>query len=481
MGLVVSARHLTLDQVVAIKFLIAHRFGTREESIARFASEARAAAKIQSDYVCRVSDVGMMPNGIPYMIMEYLEGNDLEEEIVHRGQLDVVEAVDYLLQALDAMAAAHRLGIVHRDLKPANIFLARRPDGSRRVKVLDFGISKATDVGINGKQRITKETRSFGTPAYMPPEQIRDPMNVDHRVDIWALGCILYEAITGQMAFVGESVKEVLDRVLTEAPCPISSLRRDVPPGLIAIVERALSRHRDERFSSAALFARSLAYFGSFGVLSGLVNIQSEVGSLSSISAVPLARPLTPAAAYASAPYSSMPYPAASPSVEPMVVHHGSAPPSAARRAFTTEPDPTEISRRHHITQGHFAAAKRSRQAKSAVMATGTVVLVAAAVAILIHRLGVLEAQEQRQTEQTVAAAAPPPPAAQPLPPAAPSPPSPPSATPPANPAVAAAAPAAPAKPAPAPQRPAGTNVHPASSSVHVTRSSLAAPRSRPR
>jgi serine/threonine-protein kinase len=116
MGIVAAARHTTLDQVVAIKFLIEHKFGTPEESIARFLGEARAAAKIQSDYVCRVSDVGMLTSGIPYMVMEYLEGNDLEEELYGRGQLELVEAVDYVLQALDAIAAAHSLGIVHRDL-----------------------------------------------------------------------------------------------------------------------------------------------------------------------------------------------------------------------------------------------------------------------------------------------------------------------------------------------------------------------------
>ena len=142
MGVVVRARHTTLDQIVAIKFLVANRFDSHEEAVARFLTEARAAARIESDHVCRVFDVGTLPSGIPFMVMEHLEGQDLDDEIQARGQIPITEAVDYVMQAGDAIAAAHQLGIVHRDIKPANLFLAIRPDGSRRVKVLDFGISK---------------------------------------------------------------------------------------------------------------------------------------------------------------------------------------------------------------------------------------------------------------------------------------------------------------------------------------------------
>src|SRR4051812_6958753 len=171
MGLGVSARHTTLDQVVAIKFLVVNRFATHEEAIARFLDEARAAASIESDYVCRVFDVGTLEDGTPFMVMEHLEGRDLDDEIQQRGQLELVEAVDYVLQAADALAAAHQLGIVHRDIKPANLFLATRPDGTRRVKVLDFGISKiGTSAEITSARR---ESASLGTPAYMSPEQAR--------------------------------------------------------------------------------------------------------------------------------------------------------------------------------------------------------------------------------------------------------------------------------------------------------------------
>ena len=443
MGVVVAARHVTLDQVVAIKFLVEHRFGSRDESIARFLGEARAAARIESDHVCRVSDVGMLQTGMPYMIMEHLEGNDLEEEIVGRGQLDLVEAVDYVLQALDAIAAAHQLGIVHRDLKPANLFLARRPDGSRRVKVLDFGISKADTVG---KRRFTNETKSLGTPAYMPPEQIRDPMNVDHRADIWALGAILYETITGQMAFVGENVKEVLDRVLAEDPCPIHALRRDVPPELVAIVSRALARDRAARWPTAATFARALARFGSIGVLSGLASIQREVGSLSSISPMrasssQMPRMMTPAAPFV--PHGAH-LPA--PSVEPMV--------ATVPREMQTMPDPSELSRRHFVVQDWTALQTRRRKARAAVLAMVSALLCAFAVAILVYRLGRPRLGERTGLEPQASAGAlhdaPPPPAETTI--------------------VAVPTLAPPAPSAPRRMYPASTSVYPAASSVRPAR-----------
>ncbi|MBX3221274.1 MAG: serine/threonine protein kinase [Labilithrix sp.] len=476
MGLVVAARHTTLDQIVAIKFLVEHRFGSRDESIARFLGEARAAARIQSDHVCRVSDVGMLPTGVPFMIMEHLEGNDLEEEIIARGQLDLVEAVDYVLQACDAIAAAHQLGIVHRDLKPANLFLARRPDGSRRVKVLDFGISKAT----TGKQRFTRETRSLGTPAYMPPEQITDPMGVDHRADIWALGAILYEVLTGQMAFVGGNIKEVLDRVLAEDPCPIPALRRDVPPELTAIVSRALARDRDARWPTAATFARALAPFGSIGVLSGLASIQREVGSLSSISALRVSPPQAammgaPAGAMGSGAYAayvplSTPHPmmgaassgqypvhAPAPSVDAMV--------SSLPREMPTQPDPGELSRRHFVVQDWAALQTRRRRARTAILLMVSALLLASTAAVLVYRvarprLPRAERGSAAASSATLAVSA-----AAPLEPATLAPPAAPPAEPPAAPSFEPSASAAPSS-----VQPTSTSVRSASSAVHPAR-----------
>ena len=370
MGVVVAARHTTLDQVVAIKFLASTgTFNSREEAIARFLAEARAAARIESDHVCRVFDVGTQPDGVPFMVMEYLEGRDLEEELQARGQLHLVEAVDYVLQAADAIAAAHALGIVHRDLKPANLFLATRPDGSRRVKVLDFGISKAHSTG----PRITKEAGSLGTPAYMSPEQVRDPMQVDHRTDIWALGAILYELLTGEMAFVGDDVKTILDNVLAHDPCPMNALRRDVPPELESIVMRCLDRDRDRRWRTAALFARSLAPFGSIGIMGQLASIQREVGSLPSLRV------------------------AAAPSVEPMV--------ATVRGHVITQPDPEEESRRGMIVGDWSRQQARRRRWRAAAVGLVAAMLASGTAAIFVHMAAL------RGSRATTSASEPPPPA----------------------------------------------------------------------
>jgi serine/threonine-protein kinase len=331
MGVVVSARHTTLDQVVAIKLLVPNQRVSHEEAIGRFLDEARAAARIESDYVCRVFDVGTLPNGIPFMVMEHLEGRDLDEELVQRGQLAFVEAVDYVLQAADALAAAHQLGIVHRDIKPGNLFLALRPDGSRRVKVLDFGISKA-----HGSSRRTQDPgSSLGTPAYMSPEQVRAE-SVDARADIWGLGAILYELVTGQMAFVGDDVKTILDHVTMDDPCPMVSLRRDVPPEMEAIVMRCLERDRDARWPSAARFAHALSVFGSPNTFAQLASVQRELGSASSISV----RTNVGSAS----------------SVEPMV--------SNVRPIVPTAPDPEEMLARGEIAQDWSKQRARKRTAR---------------------------------------------------------------------------------------------------------------------
>jgi serine/threonine-protein kinase len=332
-------------------------------AIGRFLAEARAAALIESDYVCRVFDVGTLPTGVPFMVMEHLEGRDLDEEIAQRGQLDIVDAVDYVLQAADALAAAHALGIVHRDIKPANLFLALRPDGTRRVKVLDFGISKAggpdnprhAHGGSTGSS-----ASSLGTPAYMSPEHVRAAPDVDLRTDIWGLGAILYELVTGQMAFVGDDVKSILDHVLKDDPCPMQSLRRDAPSELEAIVMRCLDRERDRRWASAATFARALSAYGSAGIFSNLASVQRELGSLSSISAVRTQ---------------------GSNSVEPMV--------ASVRDSMATAPDPDEVRvRGEGIVQDWTKLRARKRTARAAVLALAAVSLVVGAGALLVRVSG---------------------------------------------------------------------------------------------
>ncbi|MFZ5891001.1 MAG: serine/threonine-protein kinase [Myxococcota bacterium] len=179
MGVVVAAWHVELAQRVAVKFVRPEAMGVRDAE-ERFRREARAAARIRSEHVGRVMDVGTIDGGIPYMVMEFLEGQDLADEMLRRGPLPVPEAVSYVLEAIEALAEAHTAGIVHRDLKPANLFLARRADGTRIVKILDFGVSKATGTRP-GDMALTQHAAMIGSPLYMSPEQMRSARDVDAR------------------------------------------------------------------------------------------------------------------------------------------------------------------------------------------------------------------------------------------------------------------------------------------------------------
>src|SRR5215471_9452446 len=239
MGVVVAAWHLELDQRVALKFLMPELV-ERGESAERFRREARAAARIKSEHVVRVLDVGNWDGNAPYMVMEYLDGRDLSAELRERGQLTARECVDYVLQAIEAVAEAHALGIVHRDLKPENLFLSKRADGSRTVKVLDFGISKTIMLGSSEEQSLTQTATIMGSPFYMSPEQMRAPRNVDARSDIWALGAILYDLLAGQPPYVAETIPQLCTMMLESDPAPLREIRPEVPPELEAVVARCL-------------------------------------------------------------------------------------------------------------------------------------------------------------------------------------------------------------------------------------------------
>jgi serine/threonine protein kinase len=257
MGVVVVATHLQLDQLVAIKFL-RPSVAKKPDAVERFAREARAAAKIQSEHVARVLDVAVGDGGVPYMVMEYLEGKDLQTTLDEKGPLPIDNAVDYILQALEALAEAHAAGIVHRDLKPANIFLARRADGSSVIKLLDFGISKL----IRGSSpQITTTSAQMGSPLYMSPEQLRRTRDVDNRADIWSLGIILQELIVGEAPFMGESLPEIIAMIVSEPPLSMRLRRPEVPVQLEAVVKRCLEKDPDARFANVAELARALGPF----------------------------------------------------------------------------------------------------------------------------------------------------------------------------------------------------------------------------
>ena len=256
MGVVVMARHVELDQPVAIK-LLKEGVLDGDEAVQRFMREARALARLGGDHVVRVSDIGRLPSGTPYMVMEYLEGEDLSAVLRQRGALPAEEVADALIQACAGLAGAHATGLVHRDLKPANLFRARQPDGTTLIKVLDFGIAKSL-----GGTRLTAEFAVLGSPRYMSPEQLRTPRDVDARADIWALGAIGYRLLTDKPPFEGEGLDGLMDAMLTGRRTPLRALHTDLPGALVDAIERCLSVEREARFGSVAELARALAAAG---------------------------------------------------------------------------------------------------------------------------------------------------------------------------------------------------------------------------
>jgi serine/threonine protein kinase len=267
MGIVVAARHLELDQMVAIKFL---RTELAEQSAAaeRFRREARAAARIRSPHICRVLDVGTLETGMPFLVMEYLEGCDVSDELAKRGRFPVPEALDYVLQACEALSEAHAVGIVHRDLKPGNLFLESRTDGSRSIKVLDFGVSKSM-FDSAAQLKLTKTASLIGSPLYMSPEQLDAATDVDARADIWALGTILYELIAGRTPFLAETIPQLVNAVVNGTQPSFQQLGIPAPLGLEAVVNRALNKRREDRFTTITEFAQALLPFAaSYGAVS---------------------------------------------------------------------------------------------------------------------------------------------------------------------------------------------------------------------
>lgn len=261
MGIVVAATHLELETSVAIKLLLPEVRGN-QEVVARFAREARAAARIKSEYVARTLDVGKLDNGCPYIVMEYLEGVDLSHRIAERGPLPVGEAVQLILQACDALTEAHALGIIHRDLKPSNLFVTRRRDGTEVTKMLDFGISKLSPTdGSSPELSMTRTTSVMGSPLYMSPEQLVASRNVDPRSDIWALGVTLYEALAGKPPFGGDSLPELCAKVMTQPAPPLVALRPELPLKLEAVVMRCLAKEPAQRYASAVELAAALLPF----------------------------------------------------------------------------------------------------------------------------------------------------------------------------------------------------------------------------
>jgi serine/threonine-protein kinase len=237
-------------------------------AVERFVNEGVAASQIDSDHVVKVFDVGRLPNGAPYLVMEYLEGRDLSQLLEREGPvLPPARAVHFTVQALRALHTAHAAGIVHRDMKPSNCFVIEKDGEPDFVKLVDFGISKVRTAddgtGAAPAPHLTKTNSALGTPLYMSPEQARSPRDVDHRSDLYSVGAILYEMLAGRTPYTSDTGEftEILFKIFTTEPDPLQSLRPDIPPALAAVVHRALTRDRDGRFASAVEMAEALAPF----------------------------------------------------------------------------------------------------------------------------------------------------------------------------------------------------------------------------
>ncbi len=263
MGSVYLATHVALEKRVALKVLHPE-FARKSDLVERFLLEAKAASRIRHENVIDISDFGATPDGTVFFAMEFLEGVDLHDLIARAkltGQaLPWKRARDIFLQVCAALSAAHGKGIVHRDLKPENIYLVDRAGMPDFVKLLDFGIAKMTEVKDEEGRKLTRTGMLFGTPEYMSPEQARGE-HADHRVDIYAMGCILHQLITGEVPFQADNFMGILSLHLTEPPPVVTSgqlARLGAPPGLAAVVARALAKNRDERFQTMDEMSRAL-------------------------------------------------------------------------------------------------------------------------------------------------------------------------------------------------------------------------------
>jgi serine/threonine protein kinase len=281
MGLVFRARHLVLEQPIALK-LVRPMFAHQPVPVARFLDEARAIARLKSPHVAHVFDSGTAEDGTPYMALELLNGWDLRSVLEREGPMSCERAAEYVIQACRAVAEAHSIGLVHRDLKPENLFLHRGTNGAPIVKVLDFGISKWLEHSQRSDGRsLTVEGETVGSLHYMAPEQMA-ARAVDARTDIWALGVVLFELVTGRVPFEGDSVGEVASALFSEGPPFPSEFRAEVPPAFDDIVARCLRRVSAERYWYVSELSEALQDFLDTG--GSVRSLESERPTLISVS-----------------------------------------------------------------------------------------------------------------------------------------------------------------------------------------------------
>jgi serine/threonine-protein kinase len=256
MGAVYEAEHVGLDKRVAVKFIL-DRFGDDREALHRFHREARTASRIGHENIIDITDIGETEDGKPFLAMEYLEGSDLGQVLTATGRMEPSRAVHIVAQVLRGLAAAHGAGIIHRDMKPANVFLTERSEVADFVKIMDFGISKVV-AARDARVRLTETGVAMGTPIYMAPEQAEARPDIDHRIDIYAVGVMLYEMLAGEPPFNASSYLVLVQQHVASAVPPLGERRRDLPAALVRAVHRALEKKPERRFADALEFAAAL-------------------------------------------------------------------------------------------------------------------------------------------------------------------------------------------------------------------------------
>jgi serine/threonine-protein kinase len=260
MGSVYEGRHLKLGRRAALKFLDP-KFLSEGDLIIRFMREAQAAAAIGSDHIVDVYDVGETSEGLPFLVMEFLDGQDLDNLLRHERRLAQGRAVELMFQTCEGLRAAHARGIVHRDLKPGNLFLIQREGVGEWVKIVDFGIAKFRSALIGGNVKLTETGMAMGTPLYMSPEQAMGESDLDHRADVYSAGVILYELLTGVLPHKANSYNQLIVKLSTEPPTPPRRHRADISEALEAVILKAMTRDRQERFGTIADLAEALGPF----------------------------------------------------------------------------------------------------------------------------------------------------------------------------------------------------------------------------